>query len=516
MMNTIRKQLDRILHEARRLLEKLSAPQKVSLGVLAAAVFLGLFALVRIGGSAAYVDFVEPENVEELARLRSVLELEGIAYRVEGAGEGIKLQVAPGLLARARWLAISSAEYSGGDDNFDWIFEKGSLTDTNHKVERRVQESRRRTAEETIRASSKIRDATILIQRGPAPIFATDKGTDTASVALELSSEVQKLTTGEANAIRTFMVGSFSLPPQNVQITDNRWNNYPYSQTVDGVDLSEEQRRLKDEILLSIHGLYGRMFSPREFVVSVLVDVSKKRSSVHEEVYDEETSLSLTREIETVVESDDLARTGPEGALRPASFGARSGTGRVKKSTFDNFPSWKRTDVEIPAGELRGVSVNLVLDRRAVLRNMREENVLLPEEPASGADTIARKAWSDEFEEVLGAYLERHRNIVRDLLPRSMTNVTTQVSAVSFPRPPVREEEASLSDGVPGWFSRNWRSFGLAALGLVGLFLILGLLKRTAPPVQIPSLEERALFGGGLVVENATEGARIQFTPGVG
>ena len=94
-----------------------------------------------------------------------------------------------------------------------------------------------------------------------------------------------------------------------------------------------------------------------------------------------------------VSESDDLARTGPEGALRPASFGARSGTGRVKKSTFDNFPSWKRTDVEIPAGELRGVSVNLVLDRRAVLRNMREENVLLPEEPASGADTIARKAW---------------------------------------------------------------------------------------------------------------------------
>jgi flagellar biosynthesis/type III secretory pathway M-ring protein FliF/YscJ len=446
-----------------------------------------------------------------MVELQALLEAQGIPSRLgDLQDEGtVLLSVPRQQRAKARWLAVESGKVQDAEGNFDWLFGDGSPTDSRTRISQRMLESVKRETCDVIRSSDRIRNARIMVQRGPENIFATGPNrADAASVAVELQSGVERLSPREAATIRALVHGAFNILPQQIQISDDRLNNYPYLENGGALGFSDDENRLKNEVVREIQTLYRAMFNPSEFVVAVLVDLSQRRLAIREEAYNEETTLSLRTETDSQTETGTRTAGAPPGvglnattqAAQPEQGGERES--RTKKvAKYENFPGVRRTETEVPTGELKGIAVNLVLDRNAVLRNLREEGESLPEDPQSQQEKAS-------VDEAIGRYEQRHEEKIQNLLPKSMVNAVATVSTASFPQP-APPETITFSDTFLGWWTRNWKDIGLGVIAVVGLAIFFGIVRRSMPAsVEIPTLEERVLLDDDETHRSAVEKLR--------
>lgn len=507
-MSFLKEFIERLKTDSSGLLQRLSASQKMILGLIAALVTLVLVLIIqpRDSSDGEYATLRMNTNgadMNQLLELQNLLEEGGVKTRIQSVGtSNLALQVQRSQLPKARWL---TADQSSAD-NLGWLYESGQITDSPDLRDKRYLDSRKREVVATIIQSSKIASARLLVEKNKVSPFATRSNlNDTASVHLGLSAGVDRLTKKEAATVRRLVSGAFNLLPENIQVSDSRLHHYQYLEAQGGVALSDEQDRLKNEVHLTLQRLYGAFFKPSEFVVGVLVDLSQERSRVSQTDFDPEAIATQVVKKVTTKETGTRRPGNPVGtapnasaSLNPGAVPGTSATGpsenedrEISESTSEVRFSEKKTETEIPAGKLQGVSVNLVLDRNAVLRVLQEDGKFLEEEPADEAE---KQAWRQRQQAAIEAFVSEHDGIVKAQFPASVSNVTTKVSVVSFPRPP-ETEEVAFAGSFTGWFSEHWKDLGLGVIALVVLLVFLSILKRTVPaPVEIPSLEDRILL----------------------
>ncbi|MBI4584291.1 MAG: hypothetical protein HY717_09750 [Planctomycetes bacterium] len=518
------KQWERFAGEIRSLLGKISLSQKISILLLAVIVAMAMTLVIFMSRSSDFVTLSTPPDLKDMSSLKTILDEHQIPYQVTGTNEVTRIEVPRSQAARARWLAVQSGVFTAKDSHLDWLFGDPSIIDTDSRLNQRLLESRKRTVEDTIRWSASIRDARIIPQRGPEPIYARQtNAADTASVALYLKPGVQKLSNKEANTIRTLVSGAFNILKQNIQITDDNLNNYPHLDSTAGGAHTEDEDRTQDRILKTIEGIYARIFRPTEFVVGVLAEVSREASEVLDEFYDPEKVASAKKTASSVTENAVRnpglapgvgANIGPTGAIgAPPAAAAAASLEREsrdkKENTFENQFSKKAVKTVIPPGEVKGLSVNLVVDRAAVRRILQEEEVtrLTPEEAEKAKvqdinqftipdESDPKKTAKVPLDKAIQKYLEDQKKFIEGQLPVSAEKVKAkvQVSAVMFPRPEPPPAIA-FTERAAGWVSDYWKDVSLGILAILGLLAVVGLMKRSLPaPLEIPTLEERILI----------------------
>ncbi len=506
----IRKQLEKLRAQIAELFGKLSASQKITIGLLTVLVAGGVVLLVTLARGEPYVRLIGTGDAKSASAMRSLLDQHGIPYRIGADGA---LEVQRDRAAHARWLAAETGIASAKDTNMEWIFGEASLIDTPSRLDQRLLESRKRTVEDAIRWSKGIRDVRIVVQRGPEPIYANrNSSTDSAAVAVALRPGVEGLSRSEAATIRALVSGAFNIPPANIKITDER-KVYPYVETPAG-GLSEDEDRTRTTILSTVEGLLSRIYRPAEFVVGVLVDLSPRRSELVSVTYNPEGVASA--EAKTVKETETSRSSpgepvglqpnvAPSGGLGTSSVpvpAIEQRTSEKRETASENRFSSRQEKVEVPAGEVKGLSVNVVLDRAAVRRVLQAEELtrLTPdrrtaEKVATEADivnfTVEGRLGQMNLDQAIEARRRSQADFLREQIP--MSGAKVNVSAVMFPRPEMPVEVAAAGQ-VLGWASEHWSDLLVGGIAVLGLWVVWRMFRQAIPPpLDVPALDESVL-----------------------
>jgi len=285
---------------------------------------------------------------------------------------------------------------------------------------------------------------------------------DTAAVAVALKPGVEALSRREATAIRTLVAGAFAIPAQNIKLADDRLRDYPHADGASG-GLSEEEDRTRQTVLSTVENLLGRIYRPSEFVVGVLVDLSTHTSLIQKRTYAPDgisIEKSSVKETETTVRSPgavvgvDPNVSGGLGAAAPVQAIDRTSRER-RETTNETHISHVDEKVDVPAGEVKGLSVNVVLDRNAVRRVLQAEEWLrmTPAEQKATAEAdisefTVNGAKKKGFDEAVEAHRKAQSDFLLDQIP--MSGAKVNVSAVVFPKP---EMPAAGSTATLSWAS---------------------------------------------------------------
>src|SRR5512143_2217754 len=97
----LKKSFDAIRAQLRELWSKLTASQKVTMGLLTLLLVVAVVVLVRMAGGDGYVRLGGSGDAKSAAALRAVLDGNGIPYREAGGS----IEVPRDRAAHARWLA---------------------------------------------------------------------------------------------------------------------------------------------------------------------------------------------------------------------------------------------------------------------------------------------------------------------------------------------------------------------------------------------------------------------------
>lgn len=495
-MDSIRRQLDLIREELRNVLAKLSSSQKISLLLLAVIVGLGVALVTSLNVSSETVTLGTPPDARDLNKLLMVLDQHQIPYEEESNDKLMKIKVARKDLPRARLVTFKSGVFTQRKSNLDWLFgQSGFGGETRARVRSKLHESRKRDVEDALRVSDQIQDVQIMIHRGSRQVFSTeDNAGDTASVQITLAPGVKGLTTTEAGTIRSVVSSSFNIRSENITVSDDLLRSYHYLETGIGQVFTDQEEGTRARILLAVQSLYSRMFLPSEFVVGVLVDVSQRKQHVVEQKF--EPKAVTARTSREKIEEKGGTGSGNETGVLPSSGvgnlalvagGKNTGSRVESNSEFEaRFPQTK-TETQIPAGELKGVSVSLVIDRNAALRKIEEhEGRRFSEEPD--------ETELEEMKALLAQFADDHKTIVAEQLPMDQKITKVNVATVSFPTPKAPSDVA-FARQISGWLSVNWKDLGLGVVALFVVLALFGVMRRAVPaPIEIPSLEERVLI----------------------
>ena len=506
-----RKQLEKIKAQIHDLYGKLTASQKITIGLLTAMVAGGVILLVMLTRGEPYVKLIGSQDPKAAAAVKTLLEQNGIPYLLTNENGG-SLTVPRDRLARARWLAFESGITSAKDTNMEWLFGEGSLIDTPSRIDQRLLESRKRTVEDAIRWSRSIRDVRIVIQQGPEPIYANrNSSTDSAAVAVALRPGVETLSRSEASTIRALVSGAFNIPPANIKITDERRVYPPTDDAAAG--MSEEEDLARHKVQSTVEGLLSRYYRPSEFGIGVLLEVSARRSELLTTTF--KPDLVASAEVKSVKESE-TGRTAagdtvgvqpnvaPSGGLGSAAtpVPAEFRTSEKKETQTENRFSSSQEKTEVPAGELKGLSVNVVLDRAAVRRVLQAEEMTrlsadrrTAEKVQTEADivnfTVDGKLGKENLDQAVEAHRKAQADFLREQLPMSGAKVS--VSAIMFPKPEMPVEVAASTRAL-GWAEAHAGDILVGGIALAGLWVVWRMFRQAIPPpLDVPALDETVL-----------------------
>ncbi len=240
-----KKQFSVLGEQIRELLKKLTFSQKVTIGLLSLLIAVSLIMVVNMGRGESFVPLGMGQDPEELQRVKMLLDQHKIPFRTIDGDGGESIEVPKSQAQGILLLAAENGMIGAKDTNMEWLFGEGSLFTTASQMDNRILESRKRSVSDAIRWNSSVRDARIVVDLGPKPIYTVDtRSNNTASVSVALRPGVEKLSRSEARAIRKLVSGAFNILTKNIQVIDDKLHIYdPLAE--DNPYLSEEEDSLQ-------------------------------------------------------------------------------------------------------------------------------------------------------------------------------------------------------------------------------------------------------------------------------
>jgi len=489
--------------QVRRLLGKLTPSQRLTLGILACTLFVGLVVLAFLVDRGTYVALARHRDPVRLQAMAQQLKLAGYEVRVRNGA----LEVPEGELPRALSYVAGEVGSSPRRDGWAWLDDEPSWGETSIRQREKQLRARTINLEESIKVCPDIVDALVVLNIKDTPFTVLDSGEEqnSASVTVTLAPGVGRLKPEQVRVIRNIVSGGAPVPYRNVTVTDNRLNMYPVEEDETGGLAGLDERRtaqIKD-YRKRIASYLEQTFAPGEY--SLFVDIKLQREKIESEaelveppkkpVLTEEVSETETgrRQIGGApgTKPNVAAKVYQPGESPKSASSAETVTVDVQQRErterrYSPVVSTTRNKRSKPAGEIERISVAVRLDKYALERVVSKLRGISLKAEDGTEDPKARS----ELEGAIQDYLaECEREITTMLKLHGQVDVSVRKD-VLLARSRVAERSIRASGGVFRWAKDNAVVIGLVLLGLGALGFIYGLARRSIPPpIEIPPVE---------------------------
>jgi flagellar biosynthesis/type III secretory pathway M-ring protein FliF/YscJ len=228
-----------------------------------------------------------------------------------------------------------------------------------------------------------------------------------AAVLLCLSRDADLLERQEADGLRDLVVHALRLEREKVCLRDDRGNTYPAAGSKDdSLPLYESEEALRTQIRNEIMDYYARLYSPGEYYVAVTVYLSLEEKVIDTTEYDPEKSAR--KKLRDNFERNPPSAEAPKGGIGPCAVAHPEGSAVIASELEEEMlVSTTRTQTNLPPGATCSVSVNVLVDLEAALRNQALEPDL-----TGGADDLQ----NGDAEWLLAAYQRSQEEAISNLL----------------------------------------------------------------------------------------------------
>ena len=482
-----KKWLDRWIGPVRETLEKLSRPQRLSLGLLGASLLVALGMLILSGEPAEDLVLYPTANAEEQITFTSWLDTQRIPYEPRSNGVRIPRSEIEFVNLQARMLK----EEGKNQDHFMWVDKAADFQESHRARSDRWSNSLRRSLEDALSRSEGIKSASVNFTPSPRrnTLMNRDLGAQ-ASVQLTIDRAVyqNKFPARRARAAGAFVAGALGLNLKNVSVTDNELNQYDLSASavLTGGDDDHEAR-----YTAKITDFIEHSFSIDSFSVLVFVRQNLRSSEELTTSVDPENTVVLTEREEKEKAKNHLGAAAPGVKPNVAKLGegdtaSASSSDEYERSNRENVVDYgkKETRTAVPAGEIEEISISLNLDMQAVVDAIRREQAIL-----NGSDEATEESAGEALKgDALKAEIERFRKQWEEslvaLTSLDPNRVNANVKIGSRPTPDATAFLDGQGGGALAWAGNNIASLMLLALTLFGGFFLLRAARTGIPEVE--------------------------------
>ena len=457
------------MEQMRKLLARLSMAQKFSIAATAALVAAALFGFAQWRREADFRPLYTGLAAEDAGAVVQKLKETATEYRLSESGSTV---LAPSArLAELRLQLAASGLPKSGRMGFE-LFDKTSfgMTDfAEHVNYRRALEGE---LERSIVSLAEVERARVHLSFPKESVYLEARQPAKASVVLGLRPGAQ-LSAQNVMAVCNLLASAVEgLAPEAVSVVDTRGNllNRPRKSGDDGLQGSEanlEYREMVEKGLLTkIQSTLEPLLGADRFRASVSAECDFSSGEQSEESFDPARSVMVSSQ-----KSEDVAPAALAGGVpgtasnlpHPPARPAGGTAGASRRTEEINYQSSRQVrHVKLPQGELKRVSVSLLLDQdvRWEGKPPHLQQVLIPPSPEK------LKTIRDLVAGVISFKAERGDQLIVETLPFDAT-LRTEPPAPAAPAP----GSAAPASRLPAWLGTA-KGIGAAAGGAILLLAL--------------------------------------------
>jgi flagellar M-ring protein FliF len=472
------------MEQMKKLLARLSAAQKISVAAMAVLVAAGLFGFTQWRREEDFRPLYTGLAAEDAGAVVQKLKEAGTEFRLSENGSTVLAPSAK--LAELRLQLATSGLPKSGRMGFE-LFDKTSfgMTDfAEHVNYRRALEGE---LERSIVSLAEVERARVHLTFPKESVYLEARQPAKASVVLGLREGAQ-LSPQNVMAVCNLLASAVEgLAPEAVSVVDMRGNllNRPRKTGDDGLEGSEaslEYREMVEKSLLAkIQSTLEPLLGADRFRATVSAECDFSSGEQSEESFDPARSVMVSSQ-----KSEDIAPTAQTGGVpgtasnlpHPTARPASAASGASRRTEEINYQSSRSVrHVKLPQGELKRVSVSLLLDQdvRWEGKPPHLQQVLIPPSPEK------LKTIHDLVAGVISFKAERGDQLIVETLPFEATLHSEPPSAAGPASMP-----ATPADRLPAWL-RSPKGMGAIAGGaiLVLVLAVVGLRRLGSKPERI-------------------------------
>jgi flagellar M-ring protein FliF len=379
------------MDQIRKLLSSLTLRQQISIGVTVLVVGLGLWLLARWNRERDFRTLYANLTAEDAGAVMQKLKEEGVEYRVDDAGGG--LRVPSEKVAELRLKMASAGLPKTGRIGFE-LFDKSNFGLTEFAEQVNYRRAIEGELERSIVALNEIERARVHISLPKDSVFLESRQEAKASVVVSLRAGA-KLSPQNGAAI-TYLVASAvdRLSPDAVTVLDTRGNLLirPRKASAEsGADQPEAdleyRQKMERDLVLKIGSTLEPLLGAEKFRVGASVEVDFTSADQSEESYDPSRSAMVTAQ-KTEDVSGAAQQAGMPGTAsnlpRPPARAPGSGAGTTRKTeniSYQTSRTVRRT--RIPQGAVKRMSLAVLVDQnvRWEGKGAKAKRILEPPSP---------------------------------------------------------------------------------------------------------------------------------------
>lgn len=372
-----------ILARLRGRWQGLSQTKKI-VTVLAGAVILSLlFYTGQMIMTPRYATLFTGLNSTDAGNIAANLKTMKIPYQLSNGGGTIL--VPESQVPEARIQLASAGDLPGSGQGFA-LFDQSQWGESDAEEQVRYQRALQGELERTLTGLDGVENARVHLVLPQKSIFLdnTNSSVSTASVVLQLKPGT-KLKPEQIKGVSDLLVGSVEgLKPQNIYIIDTQGNvlndftqndNIGSSSSKSGLDAQQQiTRNYEKELEDRVRQMLTTVFGPNNSAVMVTsdIDFSQNQSSTTTVLPGQVLSQQTSTE-----NSNGSAATGVPGAnsnlgSSTGAGGANNGTTTKSDNTVNYENSKKTESIVQPPGQLKRLSVSVVLDNSKITANPQQ------------------------------------------------------------------------------------------------------------------------------------------------
>jgi flagellar M-ring protein FliF len=460
----------------------LSARQRATIVLSAAAVLAGLYGLVQWRTERDFVPLFENLAAEEAGQIVANLKESGVSVRL--AGDGRRVLVPSAQVDEQRLALAAQGLPQTGRIGFE-IFDKSNFGATDFTEQVNYQRAIEGELERSLLTIQEIERARVHITFAKNSVFLENQQPAKGSVMLKLRAG-QQLQSRQVSAVAHLVASAVEgLMPDQVSIVDMRGNLLSRPRASNAMEDGEPpdgmlqyRRRIEEDLQLKLIGTLDPLLGEGRYRVSVAADLDLSSGDESAELFDPDQSVMASTQ-----KSEDISNTARAGGIPgaasnlPGGSGAtrNAGAGVVRRSESVAFQTSRTVrHRKLPQGMLRRVSVAVLLDQRLRWEGSGDgaQRVLEAPEPAT-LDKVRELVTG-----AIGLSEERGDQLVVESMPFEQTlNAPPPPDPTAVPEAPSTEFQlpaflSFLPQGVPLWV---WGAVagGVLLLLMLAVFLLL-------------------------------------------
>lgn len=354
----------------RQIWERLTARQRILIGVALVAVLGGLYAFTRYQKEKDYKPLFTHLAAEDAGTLTAKLKEKGVEYRLSEDSSSVLVPSAR--LAELRLELAAEGLPRSGRIGFE-LFDKTNFGLTEFAEQINYQRALEGELERTIASLREVEHSRVHLTLAKKSVFAAERKPAKASVVLKLRDGA-RLTPASVQAI-TFMLSSAveELAPEHISVIDQ--NGSLLSRPRKSLTSDEEvpellmdyRQKVEKDLLLKVHETLGPLLGEERYRAGITVDVDMTSGESSEETFDPEKAVVVSEQKTEDISGSPVSAGVPGTASnlpRPVSRPAGSGSSAQRKTESTNYQASRFIKrMKLPQGTLKRVSLSVLLDQ---------------------------------------------------------------------------------------------------------------------------------------------------------